>query len=80
MGARAALLLMAAAVVLPAVTGWDVRVRWFPPLHAEWQPRVGWGTLPAVALAAAGLVVEPRLAETLRRHHLLSGSWVAATA
>ena len=33
-----------------------------------------------MALAAAGLVVGPRLAETLRRRHLLSGSWVAATA
>ena len=79
-GLGAALLLMAAAVVLPAVTGWDVRVRWFPPLHAEWQPRVGWGTLPAVVLGAAGLVLGPRLAEALPWRHLLLGSWAAATA
>ena len=71
---------MAAAVALPAVTGWDVRVRWFPPLHAEWQPRVGWGTLPAVVLAAAGLVLGPRLAETQPWRRLLVGSWAAAAA
>ena len=29
------------AMALPALTGWDVHVRYFPPLHAEWDPRTG---------------------------------------
>ena len=79
-GLGAALLLMAGAVAVPAATGWDVHVRWFPPLHAEWQPRVGWGTVPALVLAAAGVTVGPRLAQTLTWPRLLVLSWVAATA
>jgi methylthioxylose transferase len=51
-GLVVALGLMGLAMLVPAVTGWDVHVRYFPPLHAEWRPRVGWGTLPAVAIAA----------------------------
>lgn len=50
-GLGGAVLLVALAMAVPASTGWDVHVRWFPPLHAEWDPRVGPGTLPAVALA-----------------------------
>ena len=49
-GLTTGLVLMAAAVAVPAVSGWDVHVRWFPPLHAEWDPRVGVGTLPALVL------------------------------
>ena len=30
-------------MAVPAVLDWDVHVRWFPPLHAEWDPRVGLG-------------------------------------
>ena len=36
-------------MVIPAATGWQVYVD-LPPLHAEWRPRVGWGTLPAILL------------------------------
>ncbi len=45
-----ALLLATLGMAVPAVLDWDVHVRWFPPLHAEWDPRVGWGTVPAVLL------------------------------
>jgi hypothetical protein len=45
-----ALLLMVAGMAVPAALDWDVHVRWFPPLHAEWDPRVGWGTVPVVVL------------------------------
>ena len=37
-------------MALPALTDWDVYVRSFPPLHAEWDPRVGAGTLPALVV------------------------------
>ena len=50
-GLAAALALMAAAMIVPAAAGWDVHVMSFPPLHAEWAPRTGPGTLPALALA-----------------------------
>lgn len=50
-GLGSTVLLVALAMAVPAATGWDVHVRWFPPLHAEWDPRLGPGTLPAVVLA-----------------------------
>ena len=35
------------------VTGWDVHVRHFPPLHADWDPRVGRGHRACCARRAA---------------------------
>ncbi len=51
--ATAGALLVVVAIVVPRWTGEDVRVHW-PPLHADWQPRLGWPTLPAVVV---GLVL-----------------------
>ncbi|MUN05769.1 hypothetical protein GLX25_01370 [Agromyces luteolus] len=45
--------LIALAILVPAVTGVDVHVNSFPPLHAEWMPRLGPGTIPALVLAVA---------------------------
>jgi methylthioxylose transferase len=42
--------LIGLAMVVPALTGWHVHVNSFPPLHAEWDPRVGVGTLPALVV------------------------------
>lgn len=50
-GLVVAVALMVLAMVVPAVTGWNVRVNSFPPLHADWDPRVGWGTVPSLVLA-----------------------------
>jgi methylthioxylose transferase len=74
-GLASGLVLMAAAMAVPAVRGWDVHVRWFPPLHAVWDPRVGLGTLPALAL---GLLVARHgvvLAERLSWGRLLATSY-----
>ena len=49
-GLGLAIVLATLGMAVPALLDWDVHVRWFPPLHAEWDPRVGWGTLPAVVL------------------------------
>ncbi len=70
-GLGTALALMVLAMAVPAVTGWNVRVNHFPPLHADWAPRVGWGTLPALVLA--GLVARHAvdLAERLPWRRLL---------
>ena len=64
-GLVVALVVMAAGIVVPAATGWNVHVQWFPPLHARWMPRLGPGSLPALALATAALLAAPRLADRL---------------
>jgi hypothetical protein len=51
-GLLVALALIAAAMLVPELADWDVHVHSFPPLHAEWDPRVGVGTVPALLLAA----------------------------
>ncbi len=70
-GLTAALVLVVLAVAVPAVTGWNVRVNSFPPLHAEWAPRVGWGTGPAVVLAVLAGRSMVGLAERLPWRRLL---------
>jgi hypothetical protein len=76
-GLVVALALMALAMLVPAVTGWDVHVRWFPPLHAEWDPRIGWGTLPALLVGAAGLRFAVDLGERLSWGRLLLVAYVS---
>ena len=50
-GLGVAVLLIVAAMLFPLLSGLNVHVRWFPPLHAQWMPRVGPGTLAAVVVA-----------------------------
>ncbi len=63
--------LVTVAMALPAVTGWYVHVFHFPPLHADWSPRLGWGTAPALVLGALGAAYAGRLAQTLSWGRLL---------
>ena len=70
-GVLVALLLVAAAVAAPALTGWNVRVNSFPPLHAGWDPRVGPGTVPALLLAGLLAWWAVPLAERLPWRRLL---------
>ncbi len=63
--------LMIAAMVVPAVFSWQVNADYFPPLDSIWRPRVGPGTLPALALAVGVLWYGTRLAETLSWPRLL---------
>jgi hypothetical protein len=72
--------LVTVAMALPAVTGWHVHVNHFPPLHADWDPRVGPGTLPALVLGALAIVWAVPLAERLRWHALLLASYVGGVA
>lgn len=80
MGVILAVALVALAMVLPAVTGWDVHVRWFPPLHARWQPRVGPGTPIATVIAVAGVIWRDRLAARLSWRRLLLLAWGGGVA
>jgi hypothetical protein len=74
-GLAAALALMAVAMALPAATGWNVRIRWFPPLHAEWEPRLGPGSPIALALAVAASVLAVRWAERLTWPRLVAATF-----
>jgi methylthioxylose transferase len=67
----AGLVLVAVAMALPAITGWNVRVRWFPPLHADWDPRLGWGTPLALLVGGLGAAYAVRLAASLPWGRLL---------
>jgi hypothetical protein len=70
--------LVTAAIVVPRLAGEDVRVHW-PPLHADWDPRLGVLTLLAVAIGVILWVVLPPVAERASWWVVLAcafaGSW-----
>lgn len=70
------LLLVLVAAALPRLTGEDVRVHW-PPLHADWDPRLGWLTVPAVLLGALLVVALPPLVRRLSWRATLAVTYVA---
>lgn len=65
-GVTVAILLIAAAIAVPALTGWKVRADSVPPLHAEWDPRIGPGTIPTLILAVLTIRFAADLARRLR--------------
>jgi hypothetical protein len=79
-GLAATLALMGVAMAVPTATGWDVHVRSFPPLHAEWDPRVGAATLPALALAALAARFAVDLSSRLSWRPLLAAVFAAELA
>ncbi|HEX4190522.1 MAG TPA: hypothetical protein VHZ06_05960 [Marmoricola sp.] len=72
--------LVAVAMAVPAVTGWDVHVMSFPPLHADWDPRVGQGTVPAVLIALLAVKYAVDMAATLAWRRLLVVVFVTGMA
>ncbi|MFD4421153.1 hypothetical protein ACFWN7_06580 [Agromyces sp. NPDC058484] len=75
-----ALMLIGLAISIPVLLGWSVHVMSFPPLHAEWMPRLGPGTLPAVVLAVLAAVWGVDLAARAPWRALVAGSFVAGAA
>lgn len=78
------LVLIAAAVLLP-LAGWQVHPRadgddGVAPLHALWDPGLGPGTVPALALAVAAVAWGAGLAARLRWSRLLTLAYVAGLA
>lgn len=79
------LVLVVAAMVVPRLLDEDVRVHW-PPLHADWDPRFGLLTLPAIAIGLLLVLVLPRLARTTPWRLLLVSAftttwlWIMALA
>ena len=74
------LVLATVAMALPAITGWDVHVRHFPPLHADWDPRTGIGTLPALLVGALAVGWSVSLATRLPWRSLLLASYAGGVA
>jgi hypothetical protein len=64
-------------MALPAITGWAVHVNSFPPLHAEWDPRTGPGTLPSLVVAAFAIWFSVDLALRLPWRGLLLATYAA---
>lgn len=79
-GLVVAFVLVALAMLVPAVTGWDVHVMTFPPLHADWDPRLGPGTLPALGIAALATWQAVHVAERASWRTLLFWSFLAGLA
>jgi hypothetical protein len=74
-GVFVAIGLIGLGMALPAITGWDVYVRSFPPLHAEWDPRVGVGTLPALVVGGLAAWCSVNLARRLSWRRLLLAAY-----
>jgi methylthioxylose transferase len=79
-------ILLVLAIGLPRWLDWEV---WshstsdpsnVPPLHSKWEPKVGVGTLPALAIALLGWRFGPALAERLSWSRLLVASYVVGVA
>lgn len=85
-GLVVALLLVAAAVVVPTLWDWNVHTHQdmsgnpVPPLHSKWSPGVGVGTLPAVVLAVLGWRYADGLARTLPWRRLLVVTYLVGLA
>ncbi|WP_245155936.1 hypothetical protein [Nocardioides sp. 503] len=85
-GLAVALGLVAAAVLGPGLLDWTVYAYAHPgpddvaPLHAQWEPRVGQGTVPAVLVALLGWRYAVRAGERLPWRLLLVATYVAGLA
>lgn len=79
-GVAVAVVLMALAMLLPWALGQNVRVRTFPPLHADWRPRIGPGTIPALILAVVAIRYAASAAARAPWRWLLLGSFAVALA
>lgn len=78
-GLAVSVVLIAAAIAIPALFDWKVFVNSFPPLHAEWLPRVGPGTPAAIALAGLAIALAPR-ARTVSWRRLMLVTYVMGLA
>ncbi len=79
-GLCVAVALIVAAIVIPALTGWEVFANSLAPLHAEWSPHVGWGTIPAVALAIVAIRFAADVSARLRWPVLMATAFATALA
>jgi hypothetical protein len=78
LGVALAVLLAFAAIAIPRIADWNVRVNSFAPLHAEWMPRTGPTTIPVIGLAGLAIVAGPWVAARLSGPGLLAASFASA--
>jgi len=76
LSAGAGLVLVAASIAVPGLTGWDIHADW-PPIIAYWDPRIGLMTLPAIVIGLAMVLLLPRLAQRLSWGALLGMAWAS---
>ena len=79
-GVAVAVALIALAIVVPWARGQSVYVNSFPPLHADWMPRLGPGTIAALILAVLAVRFAVDAAARLRWRWLLLGAFAVALA
>ncbi|MFE3060232.1 hypothetical protein [Nocardia sp. NPDC059239] len=81
--ALAAFLLVVAAFLMPRIKGkpWlDRLYAGAAPIFGNWLPHIGWGTVPAVAIAAGVVRFGPDVARRLTWRPLLWSTWATAAA
>ncbi|WP_442800055.1 hypothetical protein [Nocardia sp. NBC_01730] len=81
--AAAAAALVTIAFAVPQILSEEWRQHLYAaaaPIFGIWDPHLGWGTGPAMAIAAAVVLIGPDLATRLPWRQLLAGSWLAAVA
>lgn len=84
-GLIATLVLMAAALLVPLLSGWEVYPRAHPgpddvtPLHGRWEPKfIGAGTVPAIVIAVLAWRYAAAWAKRLSWRNLMLASFVVA--
>jgi hypothetical protein len=80
-GAGVGAALVTAAFVVPRIASerWrDSLYAGAAPLFGDWLPHVGWGTVPALVIAAMVVMFGPELAERLPMRRLLVLAWVTS--
>lgn len=83
LGAAAAALLVAVAFTVPQLASESWRRSLFAaaaPVFGHWSPHLGWGSLPALAIAAAVIVRGPAAADRLPWRRLLLAGYLTAVA
>ena len=79
-GFAAGVLIVGLGLVVPAVFQWHVYASAFAPLSAHWLPRVGLGTVPAIAIGVAVALRGTAAAQRLPWPLLLAGAYVVSLA
>ncbi|MEJ7744738.1 MAG: hypothetical protein WKF73_20725 [Nocardioidaceae bacterium] len=79
-GFAVALVLMVLAAGIPYLWQWNVHVFSWPPLHAEWDPRVGPGSIAAVILGVLAIRYAVQVTERMPWRLLVLASFVLSAA
>ncbi|HEY5844406.1 MAG TPA: hypothetical protein VIU87_23630 [Mycobacterium sp.] len=70
-------------IVTPLINSTPLRIHMFAdtaPIFGWWNAHVGWGTVPAVVIAAAAVLWGPELAQRLRWPALTLAAWATSAA